>query len=349
MTTPAKEPAARTPRSHLLYRRALPGSWTGETARAIRRRGGPEGLLVMHYLMTGPFTNMIGLYRLVVGYMGAETGLGDVGAAKGLRACVDAGFCQYDPDSEFVWIPEFAKYQIAESLQPKDKRCKGLQNAYDAIQDNPFLPCFYDRYVEAFHLTRRRTPKGGEAVPTDLFGPIPGANFEAPSKPGDRRQETGDRNTPYLSVGGPGGASADAPAPPAPPLDLIGDPPTPPAPPPPAKVKAAKTKAAPKEPRATWPRQRKAPAEWMVTVDMQRWAREKFPEVDLRAEAEKFRDHEFPRPYSDWDATFRNWVRGAAPRYALGARTPVGKQTALEQRNTTVALEWAGAAAGDPA
>lgn len=35
--------------------------------------------------------------------------------------------------------------------------------------------------------------------------------------------------------------------------------------------------------------------------------------IDLRLELEKFRDHEFGVPRSDWAATFRNWLRQARP------------------------------------
>ncbi len=35
--------------------------------------------------------------------------------------------------------------------------------------------------------------------------------------------------------------------------------------------------------------------------------------VDLRGELAQFRDHEFARPKSDADATFRNWLRKALP------------------------------------
>ena len=167
-----------------LYRNVAATSWTGETARAVKRRGGAEGLLVMQYLMTCPYTTMLGVYRLVVGYMGAETALGDAGAAKGLRACIDAGFCSYDEESEFVFVHEFAKWQIGAELLVTDKRCKGVQAGYEALPDNPFLSAFFDRYAQSFHMTRRRTPRAGDAPPTDLFGVISPHPVEAPSMPG---------------------------------------------------------------------------------------------------------------------------------------------------------------------
>ena len=205
----------------ILYRNVANTAWTGETARAVKRRGGAEGLLVMQYLMTCPYTTMLGVYRLVVGYMGAETALGDAGAAKGLRACIDAGFCSYDEESEFVFVHEFAKWQIGAELLPTDKRCKGVQAAYEALPDNPFLAAFFTRYSQAFNMTRRREPRAGDVLPTDLFGPVSARPSEAPSMPGadTRYQEqipgsgTGPAQKPFPTSPAPKPAAAPTPKP----------------------------------------------------------------------------------------------------------------------------------------
>lgn len=122
--------------------------------KALRRV--PEGVIVAVYLMTSPQSNMLGLFSQPILYMAHETGLGLEGASKGLRHCVEVGFCSYDEDSEFVWVHEMAKYQIANEIKASDNRCKGIQKDYDALPENPFLGAFFDRYCEAFHLTNRR-------------------------------------------------------------------------------------------------------------------------------------------------------------------------------------------------
>lgn len=126
--------------------------------KALRRS--PEGVIVAMYLMTSPSSNMLGLFCQPVLYMAHETGLGLEGASKGLRHCVEAGFCSFDEESEFVWVHEMARYQIANEIKASDNRCKGIQKDYDALPDNPFLGAFFDRYSQAFHLTNRR---GSEA------------------------------------------------------------------------------------------------------------------------------------------------------------------------------------------
>lgn len=144
------------------YSKVEPKMWHGKTMKALRKS--PEGLVVALYLMTSPSSNMLGLYAQPILYMAYETGLGEEGAKKGLQSCIEAGFCSYDEESEFVFVHEMACYQIATELKAADLRCKGIQKDYEALPDNPFLGAFYERYADAFHLTKAR-------------------GIEAPSKP----------------------------------------------------------------------------------------------------------------------------------------------------------------------
>lgn len=58
---------------------------------------------------------------------------------------------------------------------------------------------------------------------------------------------------------------------------------------------------------------RKVPEGFEVTDALRAWAAEKAPGVDLAFETEKFRDHTFSKPISDWAGAWRNWMRGAKP------------------------------------
>lgn len=152
------------------YAKVGPKFWIGETGKALR--GHPEAQIVATYLMTSPHANMIGLYYLPMMFLSHETGLTIEGASKGLRRCIEAGFCYHDPDSEVVWVQEMAAYQIGVDLSAQDKRCKGVQNEYDSIPANLFLSAFYDRYASHFHLTAKRESR-----------PISASPLQAPSKP----------------------------------------------------------------------------------------------------------------------------------------------------------------------
>lgn len=134
------------------YGKVSPQFWIGKTGKALRRQG-PHTQLVALYLMTCPHANMLGLYYVPKMYIAHETGLGLEAAERGLAGCVEAGFCEYDEASEMVWVGEMAKYQIAETLKEKDLRCKGVQNEYDSLPENPYLDTFRDRYGAAFCMT----------------------------------------------------------------------------------------------------------------------------------------------------------------------------------------------------
>lgn len=61
------------------------------------------------------------------------------------------------------------------------------------------------------------------------------------------------------------------------------------------------------------------PADWQPSPALLTWAQEKFPDVDLDTEADKFRDFWIAKPGQggvklDWNATFRNWIRNAYER-----------------------------------
>lgn len=71
----------------------------------------------------------------------------------------------------------------------------------------------------------------------------------------------------------------------------------------------------PEPPRARKKREglwRRVPATWQVTDEHRQMARDLA--LDVEREAEKFRDHEFSKPRSDPNATFRNWLRTSAER-----------------------------------
>lgn len=56
-------------------------------------------------------------------------------------------------------------------------------------------------------------------------------------------------------------------------------------------------------------RSRTVPVGFEITEAMRKWAKEKTPNVDIEAQTERFRDHEFRDPHSDWAAAWRQWMR----------------------------------------
>lgn len=88
-------------------------------------------------------------------------------------------------------------------------------------------------------------------------------------------------------------------------------------------------------------RSKRVPADFIVTDDLKAWAAEKVPGVDLEAETENMRDHEYRDAHSDWPAAWRKWMRTAfksLPKQRSGA--PPNRQTAIEERNRAAGEEW---------
>jgi hypothetical protein len=56
---------------------------------------------------------------------------------------------------------------------------------------------------------------------------------------------------------------------------------------------------------------KRVPEDFVVTEDLQAWAAEKTPLIDLPTQTDKFRDWEFKHARTDWAATWRTWMRNA--------------------------------------
>ena len=56
---------------------------------------------------------------------------------------------------------------------------------------------------------------------------------------------------------------------------------------------------------------RNCPSSFAITAALETWAHDENPGVDLTAETDKFRDHTFKNPITDWQGAWRNWIRRA--------------------------------------
>ena len=132
------------------YGKVSPQFWIGKTGKAMR--GNAEAQVLALYLMTSPHANMIGVYHCPIAYMAHETGLTIEGASKALRSLIEADFCTFDADDEYVFVHQFAMHQVGESLLPSDKRCKGVENELAKIPKNQCWQSFRARYAEPYNL-----------------------------------------------------------------------------------------------------------------------------------------------------------------------------------------------------
>ena len=134
------------------YSKISPAIWTGKTAKAIR--GNLEAMVVQSYLLTSPMATMTGVYYCPISYICSDTGLNRDAVVKGLLALVDEGFCFYDDESEWVFVKNMARFQVADELKPKDKRVVQMRKEA-ANMPEPFKSLFSRQYNDRFCLEKQ--------------------------------------------------------------------------------------------------------------------------------------------------------------------------------------------------
>jgi hypothetical protein len=128
---------------------------------------------------------MLGLYYLPIPFVIHETGLKEKEVLEAFKFLEEEGFSMYDYETEFVWIPTMARWQIGE-MSEKDNKMRGIQKLYRDLPDNPYLEAFYEAHHEALFLDSPRAYKGdskgfgraseglGEPLPRAAYpGPVP--------------------------------------------------------------------------------------------------------------------------------------------------------------------------------
>ena len=73
------------------------------------------------------------------------------GVKRALEALKELDFCFYDFESEFVFVKEMARYQIAEKLKPSDNQVKGIRKLVENMP-KPMRARFIERYNKDFSL-----------------------------------------------------------------------------------------------------------------------------------------------------------------------------------------------------
>lgn len=65
---------------------------------------------------------------------------------------------------------------------------------------------------------------------------------------------------------------------------------------------------------------KRCPEDFEISPELREWASTNAPDIDLNFETQAMKDFEFKRPYSDWSAVWRNWMREAQRRYMERSR-----------------------------
>jgi hypothetical protein len=139
-----------------------------ERGSGKRLRGEHAAQVAALHLVSCRWANSIGVFYIPLPALAHAMGSPLEGAMEALLRVIEAGFCQYDLASEMVWIPNQAEIEIGESLKPNDNRKASVQQMLNALGNHPYASAFWDRYGEAYGLTKPKalaSPFGGPWEP----------------------------------------------------------------------------------------------------------------------------------------------------------------------------------------
>lgn len=116
--------------------------WTGTTGLALTQYPGAQRLAL--YLLTGPASNVIGLYRLDIKVAAHHLGMIQATVKEEMVVLDKLGFARFFDG--WVWVLEMARYQLGPKMKCSDNRVKHVQTLVDAAADSPFVTEFTAKY-----------------------------------------------------------------------------------------------------------------------------------------------------------------------------------------------------------
>lgn len=130
------------------FAKIKPNIWRSSKFRQMSA----EAKLLGIYLMTNDYFQMVGIYRLPRYFMSKDTSLDQVSSEKALNELIALDFCQYDDDSEFIWVVDMALSQVADN--PNAKQLKGAKDELARLHEDecPFVETFVEKYSVVFSL-----------------------------------------------------------------------------------------------------------------------------------------------------------------------------------------------------
>ena len=197
------------------YGKVSPRFWIGETGRKLRKM--PDAQRIAMYLMTAPMAEMTGVFYCPIATIlndvgapceglqrdpeGASEGLARVredpseghqrgieGVKRALEALKELDFCFYDFESEFVFVTEMARCQIAEKLKPTDNQVKGIRKLVETMP-KPMRARFIERYNKDFSLGF-----------VEEIEEKPASPLQAPSEPLRSQEQEQEQEQEYMNL-----------------------------------------------------------------------------------------------------------------------------------------------------
>ena len=146
--------------------------WTHPDIQAVSI----EAKLIGAYLLTCQHTNGIGCFRMPIGYVSIDLGMGIETVSKGFRELFQRGFLEHDEEAGYVLIPNFLRWNPTQNPNSAKARAKEFDLIPSSISVYPNLIkalLEHGGYWEKAFRNRIETlskgfRKGSERVPEDV-------------------------------------------------------------------------------------------------------------------------------------------------------------------------------------
>lgn len=120
--------------------------WLGGTMSEIARERDAEAFKLAIYLITSPHSHMSELYYCPICEIATHTGVTVDQVEQYLAELEDEGFCKYDATVQIVWVIRMCRWQIGETLNPKDNRVIGAIKHAKALPSSSLVNEFLSYY-----------------------------------------------------------------------------------------------------------------------------------------------------------------------------------------------------------
>lgn len=141
-------------KQHREYGKVLTGMWMGDRVPAFSGLSIAAKVVAL-YLVSSPHANMLGLYRLPIAYLAADTGLTRPDAEEALKELAEAELVSYSTEQQFVWVRYFIPTQVladTECLKANDNQSIHAQRVFDSLAGAPFRNDLLEAYGQALNL-----------------------------------------------------------------------------------------------------------------------------------------------------------------------------------------------------
>lgn len=142
------------------YIRFYPDTWVDD----LKRLDNSESCLVAVYLKTNRYAGMIGAYYLPFVTIAHEAKMDIKRVKRAMDEIIKKGLAFYDPQTEEVYVPSYARHNIGDMLKASDSRLKPVTLAYNELKTPWLADKFWNDYGADYGLMKR-TDSGAPPPP----------------------------------------------------------------------------------------------------------------------------------------------------------------------------------------